>query len=642
MFYSTRSRLIVSFSSMSFLVGIVSLIIGVTIVYQTVHSEAFRRVNLDLYAARDIYSHHIQLVETSLKISARGLGMSPNLDQLTSSSAADYISQISGLADLDFAGVVDKNGRTLHRIGPTPHSISPASPENPIAALVIEHKASISGTMVLSNAFLSEENPELAQRARIPLTSESNSSSFSRPVKARGLAIAAGVPIIQDGAIVGALYGGILLNRDLKIVDKVNNTIFHQEIYEGRNIGKTSIFFDDIRISTSVRLPSERRAIGTLVSSEVKTSVLEKGERWINQTSLLNDWHIAAYEPIEDMAGNRVGILGVAVEWEKYQDIITRALSIFILTAIIGMVLATGLGYLLAQRIMKPVYQLVTASQRVSEGDLSPEIGPPAKGEIGILQATFRQMVEALQARRTQRLAESENQLLRTEQQASIGRFAAGVAHEINNPLTGVLTYTHMLLRREDIDNDIRSDLQTIVAATERVRRIVKGLLDFSRQTELDRESADVNRLVRSTLTLVENQALLKGISIEFHPGDSMPNLILDRSQFRSVMLNIILNAVDATVPGGSVNIYTATGLSAGTEGKTGVEITIADTGCGIPRENLDKIFDPFFTTKDVGQGTGLGLAVSFGIVRRHGGTIRVQSEVGKGTRFFVWLPISE
>jgi two-component system NtrC family sensor kinase len=197
-----------------------------------------------------------------------------------------------------------------------------------------------------------------------------------------------------------------------------------------------------------------------------------------------------------------------------------------------------------------------------------------------------------------------------------------------------------MLLRRKDIEDEIRSDLQTIAESTERVRKIVKGLLDFSRQTKLDKEPTDVNMLIRSVISPMENQALVKGVSIKFDSGENLPKLTLDRSQFQSVLINLIINALDASEAGGSINIYTATDLSASDAGKKGVEISVADTGSGIPQEDLDKLFDPFFTTKEVGQGTGLGLSVSYGIVQRHGGTIRVQSEVGKGTRFFIWLPI--
>jgi two-component system NtrC family sensor kinase len=199
-----------------------------------------------------------------------------------------------------------------------------------------------------------------------------------------------------------------------------------------------------------------------------------------------------------------------------------------------------------------------------------------------------------------------------------------------------------MLLRRKDIGDDIRSDLEVVAQSTERVRKIVKGLLDFSRQTKLDREPTDVNNLVSATVSMMENQALIKGVGLIFHPGEMLPMVTLDRSQIQSVLLNMILNALDATKPGDSIGIDTAAGVSAGESEQTGVEITIADNGCGIPSENLDKLFDPFFTTKEVGQGTGLGLSVSFGIVHGHGGTIRVQSEPGRGTKFFIWLPVEK
>jgi two-component system NtrC family sensor kinase len=291
---------------------------------------------------------------------------------------------------------------------------------------------------------------------------------------------------------------------------------------------------------------------------------------------------------------------------------------------------------------MWPVHRLIRASTQVSQGNLSPEIGPVSKSEIGVLQKTFVKMLASLRERDRRQKAESEIQLLQSEKQASIGKLAAGVAHEINNPLTGVLTFTHMLLRRKDIGDDIRLDLRKIAHATERVREIVKGLLDFSRQTKLDPEPLDVNRLVRSTISLVENQALVRGVTLKFEPGEELPMLTLDRSQVESALLNIILNALDATEPGESITLSTGVGIFANQGYRKGVEIAVIDSGCGIPPENLDKLFDPFFTTKQVGQGTGLGLAVSYGIVERHGGTIRVQSEVGRGSTFTIWLPIDE
>ena len=237
-------------------------------------------------------------------------------------------------------------------------------------------------------------------------------------------------------------------------------------------------------------------------------------------------------------------------------------------------------------------------------------------------------------------LQKVQAQMVQTEKMASIGQLAAGVAHEINNPLTGVLTFTHMLLRRKDIAKDIRSDLEIIAKQTERVRKIVKNLLAYSRQTDLNPEPTDINRLVRTAVLMMKNHALVKGIKLVFKPVDGIPLLTLDASQIQSVLINLIINAFDAIQRGGTITVSTGISVSTNKADRKGVEIVVRDTGCGIPSDHLDKLFDPFFTTKEVGQGTGLGLAISYGIVQRHGGTIRVQSEVDAGSTFTVWLPI--
>jgi two-component system NtrC family sensor kinase len=432
------------------------------------------------------------------------------------------------------------------------------------------------------------------------------------------------------------LYGGILLNRDEKIVDTVQGTVFRNEEYKGRSIGRATIFLRDVRVATNVPAPDGGRAIGTRVAEDVREHVLERNERWTKQAMVITEWYITAYEPIKGISEETVGILGMGVLEEKYVDLRWRALASLVLITLAGMALAAVLGTSVANRIMNPVRQLIKASQQVTEGSLTPDIGPPSHGEIGVLQNTFKEMVAAMGRRR----AESQNRLIMSEKQASVGRLAAGVAHEINNPLTGVLTYTHMLLRRKDLTADVRKDLETIAEATERVRKIVKGLLDFSRQTKPDRDLVEVNKLVSSVIALMENQALVKGVQINFNPAESLKTVNMDRNQFQSVLLNIIINALDATKAGDRVTLSTRDSPHVNEDGQTGIEIEIADTGCGIPPEHMNKLFDPFFTTKEVGHGTGLGLAVSLGIVQRHGGTIRVSSDLGKGSVFTLWVPL--
>lgn len=641
LFYSTRSKLIISFLGVAFLVCGVALLVGGQLLYKAVLNEAYNRVRLDLNAAREIYFNRIKGLKIALNITSIGPVFRSALEKHDVQKLVSRLSVVAQQTELDFMGVVTKDGKMLCRIGPNSMPRE-NSPPNPIANLALQKQVAVSGTLILSNEFLFSENPELADRARIKLLPTKMATPRPESEELSGMAIAAAVPVFEGGNFLGVLYGGVLLNRSQEIVDLVRDTVFQHEIYKGRSIGTATIFRKDIRISTNVLNPDGTRAVGTVGSEEVTTRVLTEGKKWTDRAFVVNDWYITAYEPIEDIFGQRVGMLYVGVLEAKYADVRWKALSLFIMITVAGMALAIGLGYIIANKISLPVQQLIKASIQVSQGNLSPEIGSISKSEIGVLQKTFKQMLASIQERDQRQKAESETKLLQSEKQASIGKLAGGVAHEINNPLTGIFTFTHMLLRRKDIPEEVRSDLETIAQETERVRKIVKGLLDFSRQTELDREPTDVNRLVRFTISLVENQALIKGVNLNFEQGEGLPMITLDKNQMQSVLLNIMINALDATDAGGSITITSGIGVSTSKPGQNGIEILCTDTGCGISPENLNKLFDPFFTTKDVGHGTGLGLSVSYGIVERHGGTIWVQSKIGKGSTFKVWLPIEE
>ncbi len=666
MFYSTRSRLIIGFIGVSILVGVISLFVGSRLIYRAVLNEATMRISRDLNAAREIYLSRIKTMDMALNVAALDPEFRSLFYELDFDRLLNKIKKIARQSELDFAGITDGNGITVCRIGPNRPSSKDETVINPVVEFVLSRGKATSGTVILPHEYLLLENPELAIRARIELLPTPRAAPREEKDETSGMALCAGVPILDGQDVIGVLYGGKLLSRDKEIVDTVREIAFQGETFKGRSIGTATIFFKDLRISTNVLTPQQERAIGTRVSQEVKDRVLIEGERWTDRAFVVSDWYITAYEPIIDIYGERVGILYVGVLEDKYVNVRRNLLTVFILITLAGMVIATGLGYFLAHKITVPVRQLINAGNEAAKGNLDPEIGPISNNEIGSLQTAFSKMLHSLRERDERQRAESEHKLILSEKQASIGKLAAGVAHEINNPLTGVLTFTHMLLKRTDLNDEIRNDLQTIAKETERVRRIVKGLLDFSRQTKLDPEPTDINRLVKNTIELVENQALIKGLILGFIPGDDLPVRTVDRSQLQSVLLNIIMNAIDASDPGDSITVTTGIGVSSaetvpaqerekassgpagddqtgrGEHAVKGIEIAVTDTGCGIPPANLDKLFDPFFTTKDVGQGTGLGLAVSYGIIERHGGKIRVHSEVDKGSTFTIWLPLED
>lgn len=616
--HSIRFKLITSLILVSLFVCLISVLVGGNMLFRSVINEANHRIQQDLNVARVIYDERINAIRLALEIT----GFTPEYSQSGSTNhlpSEKAISQLVPQLQLDFLGLTDAQGQILYQFREDIHHNNGTKSNNPLITSVLKNQQPIAGTIVLDRDQLLFENSSLTLRAEIAT-----------------MAVGVAIPIFSDDAITGILYGGFLLNEDTSIVDKIGETVFKNERYKGRNVGTATIFYKDVRIATSVKDPSGKRALGTVVSTEVAQHVLGEGEKWTNRAQVLDDWYIAAYEPILDITSQRVGMLYVGILEAQYLDIRKNAFTIFAGISLIGVVIAIILGWLFTGRIMRPVTHLIRASTEISDGNFSPDIGTISKDDIGRLQKKFLKMAEALKEKEQRHKDEHETRLLQSEKQASVGKLAAGVAHEINNPLTAVLTFTHLILRRDDLPDEVLKDLEIVKTQTERVRKIVKSLLDFSRQTVIKPEPTNINILIEDVVGLMKNQALIKDVNLSFQRTSNLPTLTLDRNQFQSVLINMIINALDATRPGGNIDIHTK---KANKDNERGVEIEITDTGTGISEEDLDLLFDPFFTTKEVGKGTGLGLAVTAGIIERHGGTIKVRSQEGEGTTFTIWMP---
>ncbi len=347
-----------------------------------------------------------------------------------------------------------------------------------------------------------------------------------------------------------------------------------------------------------------------------------------------------------------LGILDITVsleDMEKTMRTFSHDQALF--TSLELLLLLGGLTVTTRLFITRPVNRLLKHTRRLTAGDLEARIENPSGDEMGELTKAFNEMtrnlklardelegwaanLEARVAERTREMEEMQGKLRHTERLAALGELVAGIAHEVNNPLTGILFFASMVQNNPTLDPALKEDLQVVVRETKRCAHIVQGLLEFSRQAPPQMKNESVHRLLEDTLALVGHQVLFHNIRIRRLYDGELPEIPMDPGQMRQVFMNLVLNAGQAMPDGGTLEI--ATGRD--TSGRF-VCIRFTDTGCGISEEYLEKIFDPFFTTKEH-RGTGLGLSVSYGIVNSHGGRIEVHSRSGEGTTVSVLLPL--
>jgi len=324
-------------------------------------------------------------------------------------------------------------------------------------------------------------------------------------------------------------------------------------------------------------------------------------------------------------------------------------------------IVSLGVGFFVHRLVYVPLRDLEAGARRISSGNLEQMIPVRSEDEFGQLAASFNAMTVALGnsqlqlrewghtleqkvEKRTQELRIAEAETARTEKLASVGLLAAGIAHELNNPLTGVLTFTTLLRKKMPDGSADAEDLDLVIRETKRCATIIRRLLDFAREKAPEKNFADLNQVIEDTARIIERPASFRDIEIAMDLDPDLPQVWVDSDLIKQVIMNMLVNAQHAIEHEGSITVRSRRfpqpkSSEPGTQPVPMVEISIIDTGCGIPEKNLKRIFDPFFTSKEVGKGTGLGLSVSHGIVRAHGGVIEVESMVGKGSTFRIYLP---
>ncbi len=631
--------LVISFS----LVAATTILIGAGVISRTIQdylAEAMtERVNRDMQLAEALYNIRLQEISGA----AHRLALDPlvvqGLAELTGdrSRALALIDRqiankvaVQALAGNHLIAVLDGKGdllagRLISATGEQSTLEGTAAnvhwADLPIVKAAVQQRTILAATEVMPAELLAEVN--LADQARIPVldTPRAAEALFDPREGQAGLTLIGATPIIgENGEIAGIVIAFHLFNNDFTLVDRIRDVA---------GVDTVTIFFGDLRVSTNVRTLDGQRAIGTRISEEVSQTVLGGAVPYVGAAFVVSENYITRYDPVRNHAGEVVGILYVGAR----QAAFTRLVNTFneqVAVIALGTILATFLLAIPVSRaVTRPLQELrdlAEANRRVAQGDMSVRVPVRAGGDVGELASSFNTMLDELQA--------TQDQLVHSEKLASLGQLAAGVAHELNNPLATVLLFSDILLRECGPDDPQRTDLEMIVKETRRCKGIVAALLDFARQNQVEAQPTDLNALIRQVLQVEQKRLGDIPITIVAELSPHLPEIEADPGQMHEVVANLVSNALEAMPMGGKLTVRTCPGPNGM------VTLEVADTGMGISAEDQAKLFVPFYTTKPVGKGTGLGLAIVYGIIKMHRGQITVQSQVGKGAAFTVFLPI--
>lgn len=651
--FSIRKKIILSFLGVILFGGIITLILGSRLIRNTLISQAQAKVKHDLSSAWMVFNERVNDIKEFVSLTSERKRLEDSLENKDYVPITEYLNRLRKKYRLDILNVTDRRGIVIIRTrNPSITGDDMSQDEIIEKALSKEDSAS---PQIISRETLLREGKDLADKAVIDIQPTPKAAESSKDKETSGMILKAASPVLdEENNLLGVLYGGVLINRNYKIVDSVKEMVYKEEKYKGREIGTATIFQNDLRISTNVKNKDGSRAIGTRVSEKVSDAVLKNGRSYIDRAFVVNDWYITAYEPIKNLENKIIGILYVGMLEKPYIDTAHRVMITFTFMASMLVILLLVLLYFSTNRIINPLLKIVEATQKIAKGDLSHKVKVNSRDEIGYLAESFNKMTDDLDAannkliewgktlekkveERTKELREMQAHLIQSEKLASLGKLAAGVAHEINNPLGGILIYSHLILEDISKDSPYHDNLRKIVKETTRCKEIVKGLLEFARPKEPETSIVNINDVVEKALSIMETKTLFQNIKIKKKYSSSLPKITADSAQLQQVFINIILNAAEAMDGNGSLTLETGINSE-----ENQIYIRFQDTGPGIPEEVKNRLFEPFFTTKEVGKGTGLGLAISYSFIRKHNGNIEVKSKMDEGSTFIVKLPIKD
>ncbi len=599
--------------------------------------EAENRVRTYTRAAWEIHNSKVVGITSASELmthmqTVRELLEDPDSEKLSTAARAELELIRKGL-DMDVLNLLAPDGTVVLRTR-SPYNKGDSLAGDPMVRQVILTRGSNAGDVLIDRERLDLEGLDLLEQC------------LAIAQEPRGMLAGAAAPVMEDGKLLGIVQMGALLNGEVEIVDRIRDAVFENEVYGGKPVGTATIFLDDLRISTNVRDDQGERALGTRVSREVAEHVLEEGLAWTGRAFVVDTWYLSQYDPIRDPDGNIIGMLYVGELEQKYLDLRTRTVALYLSIIVAGMVLSFVIFLLVTRGMLGAIHELSEATKRISSGELHHRVAVDGKDEVGLLSASFNSMAEQLEEQHrelSQRRQELEllNDELRTVNRNYM-EMLGFVTHELKNPLTSAMMSLHTVKDRYlgELNPVQTRSLESVAQSLDYFQDMIRNYLDLSRLEKGELEIKKVqfflqDRVVQPTYAGLERELQERGMAVQ----DQIPEgLVLnaDANLLRIVYDNLLSNAVRYGREGGNIVLDAK-------ERADEVILTVRNDGQGIPPYKMPMLFQKFSRldgSEHAGKrGTGLGLYICREIVEKHGGEMWAESQVGDWAEFHFTIP---
>jgi two-component system NtrC family sensor kinase len=654
---SLRNTQLLGYLIVVVLIGSFTVYAGLSFISEVVLKEAKLRVQMDLNSAWNALSEEKALLQMGVSLVSQQAQLRGALNNKSSASNInDILRQLKNKHRLDFIILVNKDGKIIGTSG-KPEAIGQKVRYDPVIEQAFLGNVT-SGISLISHENLLLKSDELAEKANISILKTEYARPTDRTVENRGMILETAVPMLDENdEVYGIVYGGILLNRRYDLVDRIRSMVFGTEYFDGKPLGTVTIFLEDVRIATNVVTadsPDESgeviRAVGTIVSHEVYSKVIEQGERFADRAFVVNDWYLSAYDPIRDANNNIIGILYVGLLEKKYTAYGEELTIKFIGIGLIALLISFFLANYFSGKVRNPILKLVDTTRKISSGNLAARVeNIDGSSEISELANSFNLMAESLEADSRQ-LQEASEKLKKAYTEANEKNRAyletlGFVTHELKSPLASIVFAIGSLRDRllgpltEPQENVLKSSarsadyLNTTIANFLNLSRIEEGDLKLKISSVFLKEN-----LVEPAVSGLSEIAADNKMKFEVNIPDNL-KLNCDPDLMTSVFQNLLSNAVKygykETVIKIDSGIY-----------ENQLQISVFNEGMGFSREEQENMFTKFtrfsaenYSTK---SGTGLGLFVTKNIILKHNGNIWAESEQGKWAKFSFTLPLKQ